>query len=243
MTNLSDAYNKFCLNELGFSGVWPVDGAALEIGTFGTWDNGKFSIAGRIQDLRINGAIIQMDISDKQLIAGPLVANSTTMKRSEFNASGQASGDVGDSGTASGSASVTYSASAAESFSVSLDGVYSQTLTNSVAVLEQVASAFDHDPNIKWNDRYRIITEVWTADSYFMFGTVSSSSKVTVSGSASAILDFMSGKIGAGLAETRSSDGSLQVLENRVPKAVGLKFAAIRQLSPFAYDLDVVHYS
>lgn len=243
-TNLANPYNLFCLNELGFSAVWPNDGAALAIGVYGLWENGLFSPAGRIQDLRVDGAGIEMAISEPKLLAGPMQATSKTMKLTQFNTSVAGSGHNSD-GTVSGSgnASVKYSASEGESFSVMLNGVSAQSLINAQTVLEKVATAFQSDPNLKWNDRYRIITELWTSTSYFMFGTVSKSSEITVSGSASAVSSFMSGTISAGLAESGSRDGSLQVLANNLPKLVGMKFAAIRELEPLSIDLNAVHYS
>ncbi len=243
-TNLANPYNLFCLNELGFSAVWPTDGAALAIGVYGLWENGLFTPAGRIQDLRLGGASIEMEISDPKTLAGPMQATSKTMKLTQVNVSASGSGS-NDDGTVSGSgsASVKYTASEGQSFSVMLNGVSSQSLINAQAVLQNVATAFQTNPDIKWNPRYRIVTELWTSTSYFMFGTVSKSSEITVSGSASAVSSFMSGTIGAGLSESGSRDGSLQVLANNLPKLVGMKFAAIRELEPLDIDLNVVHYS
>lgn len=41
-----------------------------------------------------------------------------------------------------------------------LNGVSSQSLINAQAVLQNVATAFQTNPDIKWNPRYRIVTDM-----------------------------------------------------------------------------------
>lgn len=225
-STMADPYNKFCRQFFGFAGIYPNAMAGIQLGAYGHWKNGLFSAVGTLQSTC--GIDLSSQISPAVTLDN-LQAQSKTMN--EARSSTTASGNSGD-GTgnqAGGTATVEYSASEANSFAVTLTSVSSQTIADVDTVLRNAASQLKGK---HWDPSYRIVVGLWTATSYFMFGTKSKSSSLRVAGTVSAVNTFMSGTVNTELNKTGSTDGSLEVLEANEPMLVGFTLASIDQLSP-----------
>lgn len=240
-TNLKIAYNRFFIDQPGLGGpaVWPYD-QEIKIGDYGNWNDGRFYPAGNIANLR-DAQSNPLSFAVSEVIpVSDMSARSSHMNATDtyFNAQGAV---VSGTDKAAVSASVKYSSSEANSFVVKMANVTTQAMMEVESVLAQVAKAFDHNPGITWNPSDRIITQLWTAGRYFMFGTASSTSSMTVKGSVSVITDFIGGNVDSGLSTVQANDGSLEVPPSAdgTPVFVMMTLAAIDHLSPFRFRLGV----
>ena len=218
-------YSDFYKEQIGSAvGIYPTNAAGLELGDFGTWNDGLFNKIGNIS--QFDGMpSIPTEISDRYI--ENIQAESDKVSTSVMCGGVEVEGEIPVKENPTAASSVQYSTSKTNSFVLTFSYLNKHSIQNPGSFFEKAwDSALKNYPKEFSTYHYRIIYEIFEAEEYALFGSSSKSSSFGIAGDASAVSNYLSGSVGASLQKTEAENSQLSLYAYENPLVAGVNMMA-----------------
>ena len=219
---LPKIYDDLIMKNQGYHGVWEPTINDIELGSYGTFENGIFTKLGSIQSL------LGLSISDRhpQKTVNSVHFTAGNKKEDKFILTGNAKTSVpafpANPTNPNIQAGINISFTTQNSLDISVTDVTSYQINSELEVFFKMVWQKIQEKHVTWDSNtYRIVYEVFQGSNYVLMASSEKNASFTLSGTVQALLNFGNGQIDSNLKLTNDGNAAISIKGNNQPKIIG----------------------